>query len=393
MATRGWLTWAVGGLAVVLVVGGAGFFGFAPAIVESNMNRIEETELPEVGAEARALHETLFVADLHSDTLLWQRDLLQRGSRGHLDLPRLMEGNVGLQVFSSVSKTPRGQNYDSNPADTDNITLLSIAQLQPPATWFSIFERSMFHAEKLRDAASRSDGRLRLVTTRGELARLVADRKAGRDVVGVLFSLEGLQNLEGRIDNLQRLYDAGARMAGFTHFFDNEVAGSMHGEHKGGLTPLGRRVFREMERLGMVVDVAHASHPAIAEMLAMATRPVIASHGGVQATCAVNRNLADDEIRGIARTGGVIGIGYWDAAICRLSPTAVVDAIEHVVKVGGIETAALGSDFDGATTVAWGTSQLSLITQELINRGFSEGDIAAIMGGNTVRVLLEALPD
>lgn len=87
MATRGWLTWAVGGLAVVLVVGGAGFFGFAPAIVESNMNRIEETELPEVGAEARALHETLFVADLHSDTLLWQRDLLQRGSRGHLDLP------------------------------------------------------------------------------------------------------------------------------------------------------------------------------------------------------------------------------------------------------------------------------------------------------------------
>lgn len=75
MATRGWLTWAVGGLAVVLVVGGAGFFGFAPAIVESNMNRIEETELPEVGAEARALHETLFVADLHSDTLLWQRDL------------------------------------------------------------------------------------------------------------------------------------------------------------------------------------------------------------------------------------------------------------------------------------------------------------------------------
>ncbi|MDF1489732.1 dipeptidase [Tessaracoccus caeni] len=378
---------------LILVVGLGGFFAFAPPIVESSMNKVADVEIDEPSREARVLHETLFIADMHSDTLMWRRDPLKRADRGHMDLPRLQEGNVGLQVFSSVSKTPKGQNYDSNSADTDNITLLSFAQLQPPRTWFSVFERSMYHAEKLHNAAERSRGGLRVITTEGELEQLIADRQDGKKVVGALFSLEGLQNLEGDFANLQKLYDAGARMAGFTHFFDNEVAGSMHGEEKGGLTDLGREVLREMERLGMVVDVAHASHAAIAEMLAMATKPVVASHGGVQATCDVNRNLNDDEIRGIAATGGVVGIGYWDAAVCELSPAAVVDAIEHVIEVGGIETAALGSDFDGATTVGWDTSQLVVITQELMNRGYRDDEIAAIMGGNTLRVLLEVLPE
>jgi microsomal dipeptidase-like Zn-dependent dipeptidase len=182
------------------------------------------------------------------------------------------------------------------------------------------------------------------------------------------------------------------RMANFTHFFDNEVAGSMHGVDKGGLTALGEQVFDEMERRGVVIDIAHASPTAVAEMLARATRPLVSSHGGVQGTCEVNRNLSDEQIRGVAATGGVVGIGYWDAAICQLTPAAVVDAIEHVIEVGGIETAALGSDYDGATTVAWDTSQIAVITQELRNRGHSDADIAAILGGNTIRVLSEVLP-
>ena len=128
-------------------------------------------------------------------------------------------------------------------------------------------------------------------------------------------------------------------------------------------------------------------------MLQRATRPLVASHGGVQATCNVNRNLTDDEIRGIARTGGVVGVGYWDAAVCELTPKAVVDAIEHVIEVGGIETAALGSDYDGAVTVGWDTSDLAVITQELLDRGRSEAEIAAIMGGNTLRVLRAVLPE
>jgi microsomal dipeptidase-like Zn-dependent dipeptidase len=310
-----------------------------------------------------------------------------------VDLPRLREGHVALQVFSSVSKSPKGQNYESNTGDTDNITLLSIVQLQPPRTWGSLLQRSLHHAGKLEQAAKDSAGALILIRSKADVDRLVAAREAGQDVTGALFSVEGLQNLEGRLENLDQLEAAGMRMAGFTHFFDNEVAGSMHGVDKGGLTDLGREAFDAMEQRGIIVDIAHASHTAIDEMLQRATRPLVASHGGVQATCNVNRNLTDDEIRGIARTGGVVGVGYWDAAICELTPKAVVDAIEHVIAIGGIETAALGSDYDGAVTVAWDTSDLAVITQELLDRGHSADEIAAIMGGNTLRVFRAVLPE
>lgn len=390
---RRWLRRLLWTLTALVVVGLAGFFALAPGIVEKGMNQVADVDLPGVSAEARSVHDGLTIVDMHSDTLMWDRDLLDRGSRGHMDLPRLEEGNVALQVFSSVSKSPKDQNYDANSDESDNITLLSFAQLQPPKTWTSLLERSLYHADKLERAAERSDGRLVLVRTKADLASLLAARAAGEQVTGALFSLEGLHDLEGDFDNLQVLYDAGARMAGFTHFFDNEVSGSMHGEEKGGLTDLGREVLAEMERLGMVVDIAHASPAAVTEILQAATRPVVSSHGGVQATCDANRNLTDDQIRGVAATGGVVGIGYWDAAVCDLTPAAVVDAIEHVIEVGGLETAALGSDYDGATTVAWDTSQIAVITQELLDRGHSEQEIAAIMGGNTLRVLGQVLPD
>lgn len=379
-------------LALVVVLAIA-FFSYAPGKIERMRNRIEPAELPEVTADTQRLHDSLQVIDMHSDTLMWDRDLLERADRGHMDLPRLEDGNVALQVFSSVSKSPKGQNYDSNPTDAgDNITLLAIAQLQPFRTWGSLLERSLYHAGKLRDAADESDGALRLIRTRADLDQLIADRADGKEVTGALFSVEGLHNLEGDIANLDELDDAGMRMAGFTHFFDNEVAGSMHGEDKGGLTDLGREVFAQMEERGIVVDIAHASHEAVAEMLDLATKPVVLSHGGVQATCDVNRNLTDEEVRGVAATGGVVGVGYWDAAVCDLTVRAVVDAIDHVVEVGGIETAALGSDYDGATTVGWDTTHLAAITQELVDRGYDDTEIAAIMGGNTLRVLRAVLP-
>lgn len=391
--SRRWLRRALVGVAVLVPVAAVAFFALAPGIVERAQNQVVDADLPAVTPQTQALHDSLQIADMHSDTLMWDRDLLERSSRGHMDLPRLQDGNVALQVFSSVSKSPKGQNYDANTADTDNITLLTFAQLQPPRTWGSLLQRSLYHAEKLEKAAADSDGTLRVIRTRGDLDTLLADREAGQDVTGALFSVEGLQNLEGNIENFDALYDAGMRMAGFAHFFDNEAVGSMHGVEQGGLTDLGRAAFAEMERRGVIVDIAHSSHTAIAEMLALATKPVVASHGGVQATCNVNRNLTDDEIRGVAATGGVVGIGYWDAAVCELTPAAVVDAIEHVIAVGGLQTAALGSDYDGATTVAWDTSEIAVITQELRDRGRSDDEIRAIMGGNTFRVMGQVLPE
>jgi microsomal dipeptidase-like Zn-dependent dipeptidase len=166
----------------------------------------------------------------------------------------------------------------------------------------------------------------------------------------------------------------------------------MHGLKKGGLTTLGRKVVAELERRHIVIDIAHSSHKAVAEVLAMATRPVVSSHGGVQAVCKVNRNLTDEEIRGVAKTGGVVGIGYWEGAVCSTAPAKVADAIAHIRDLVGIDYVGLGSDFDGATTTGFDTSKLALVTQALIDRGFTEADIAKVMGGNVLRVLGQVLP-
>lgn len=384
---RRFLKW----FSILVVAALAGFFLFGPGVVERSMNKVVPVAAT-ASPRALALHKTLAIADMHSDTLMWQRNLLDRAKRGHVDLPRLEDGHVALQVFSSVSKTPKGQNYDANGADSDNITLLTFAQLQPPRTWTSILERSLFHAQKLQRAADNSGGRLRFIRTSQDLSRLLADRAAGKQLTGALFSVEGLQNLEGKLSNLDRLQAAGMRMAGLTHFFDNEVAGSMHGLKKGGLTPLGRTVVGELERRHIVIDIAHSSHKTVADVLAMATRPVVSSHGGVQATCKVNRNLTNEEIRGIAKTGGVIGIGYWDAAVCGTAPAKVAEAIAHVHDLVGIDYVGLGSDFDGATTTGFDTAKLVLVTQALIDRGFTDADIAKVMGGNVLRVLGQVLP-
>jgi microsomal dipeptidase-like Zn-dependent dipeptidase len=377
----------VWGIVVVVLVAIVGFFALGPGMVERSMNRIDGQPLIPVSEQAQALHKTLTIVDLHSDTLMWKRSLLSDNAGGHEDLGRLEKGNVALQVFSSVTKTPKGQNYDSNTDETDNISTLVIAQLQPMRTWGSLLERSLWHAEKLERAVAKSDGRLEQVTGDASLAKLLADRTGAKKPVGAMLSVEGLQNLEGDLDNLDRLHQAGFRMASMTHFFDNDLAGSMHGVKKGGLTPKGREAVRRMERLGMIVDVAHCSHACVADILGMATRPVVSSHGGVQATCKVNRNLTDEEIRGVAKTGGVVGIGYWDAAVCGTSPRDTARAMKHVRDLVGIDHVALGSDYDGATTVRFDTSQLTQITQALLDEGFSEDDIRKAMGLNALRVI------
>ena len=377
--------------ATLIAAAALGFFGFAPGYVEGAMNQIDGKPLIVVSDEAKALHKTLNIVDLHSDTLMWNRDLNDSASRGHMDLPRLQEGNVALQLFSSVTKTPKNQNYDGNGADTDNVTLLTIAQLQPVKTWSSLTERSLYHAQKRDAAVAGSKGAIKAVDTAGQMEALLVARQKDKRAVGAMLTIEGLQNLEGKAANLDRLYDAGFRMAGLTHFFDNELAGSMHGLKKGGLTPFGRDIVRRMEAKGMIIDIAHLSHKGVAEILAMATRPVVSSHGGVQATCNVNRNLTDDEVRGVAKTGGIIGIGYWDGALCDTSPREAAKAMKHVRDLVGIQHVALGSDYDGATTVRFDTSQLVQVTQALMDEGFTAQEIRAVMGENALRVIRAGL--
>lgn len=374
-------------LLALLGIGGialAGFLIFGPAWFDKQTNMIDGKPLPEISADAQKLHDSLMIVDLHGDTLLWKRKITDSTDYGHIDLDRMEAGNVGLQIFSSVTKTPKGQNYDSNSADTDNITLLAITQLQPMRTWFSLLERQLYHAEKLDKAVAVSGGRLVSISKPEHLARL--DKS-----IGVLFSAEGLQTLEGDRANLKKLYASGMRMAGMVHFFDNELAGSMHGIEKGGLTDFGRTIIRDMEDMGMIVDIAHSSHATVADILKMAKRPVVSSHGGVQAVCGVNRNLTDAEIKGVAATGGIIGLGYWDGAMCNTDPATVAKAVKHVRDLVGIEHVALGSDFDGAVTTRFDASGIVQITQALMDAGFTEAEIRAVMGLNALRVIKAGL--
>jgi len=383
-----WAFWTIIGLGLFVI------FGVLPGLTDRNINTLDRTQpLPEISAAAQTLHDSLMIVDLHADSLLWRRDLSQRLDHGHLDLVRLREGNVGIQVFGSVTKTPSDQNYDSNDADSDMITPLVVTALQPPVTWASLYQRSVYHAHKLDALAAANPSQFRVLRTKSDLQAILGNRAAGGGLIGGLLALEGAQALEGSLENLETLFTAGYRMVGLAHFFDNEVAGSMHGVEKYGLTSLGKRVVRRAEQLGMAVDIAHASPEAMREVLDMAVRPVVVSHTGVRATCDTNRNLTDDEIRRVAATGGMIGIGYWEGAVCDTTPAGIVAAMSHVRELVGADFLALGSDFDGATQTRFDTSELAVITQALLDAGFTETEIRGVMGENAVRIFRNILPE
>jgi membrane dipeptidase len=379
-------------LGSLLLIAVVAFFTLLSGVADRGANTVDRSiPLPAV-TSAMKLHQRLTVVDLHADPLLWRRNLLQELDHGHVDLPRLLRGNVAIQVFGAATKSPVGQNYDANPGDTDQLTMLVAANMQPLRTWGSLYQRALFQAQKLHDLADAAPDKLRFIGSRSDLEGLLQARLRGAAIVGGMLGLEGAHALEGDINKLEGLFTAGYRLLGLAHFFDNEIAGSMHGMEKYGLTPLGREVVRKAEAMGMIIDIAHSSPATITEVLAMATRPVVVSHGGVKATCDTNRNLTDEQILAIARNGGLIGVGYWDGAVCDITTASIVAAMSHIRRLVGVEYIGLGSDFDGGTQTAFDTSELAVITQQLLDQHYSETDIALIMGGNAVRLFRQYLP-
>lgn len=377
----------------MLLIAGFVFFGVLPDVVGERMNRVIYPPPYEATSQARTLHDSILVADLHGDSLLWNRDLTMRGY-GQIDIPRLVEGNVALQAFTVVTKVPAGQNIESNPADArDNITLLAISQRWPVATWTSLKARALYQADRLHALERRSGGKLVIVKSAKDLRDVLERRESDPKLVAGFLGIEGLHCLEGDRANIRELFSAGYRMMAPTHFFDNKVAGSAHGVAKGGLTPFGREVVRELEERSILIDLAHASTKTIDDVLEMTSRPVVVSHTGVRGTCDNQRNLSDRHIRGIAETGGVIGIGVWETAVCGASAIEVADAMRYVADLVGVEHVALGTDFDGAIAAPFDVTGLVQVTDALLAQEFSEEDVAAIMGGNTVRVLLDTLPE
>lgn len=371
----------------------AGFFLLAPQWVDRNANQVFGDPGRAPTPETRALHAQLIVGDLHADSALWGKDLLRRNTWGQVDLPRLIEGGATLQMFTTVTKSPRGQNYEQNAADAaDNITLLAMAQRWPAETYDSLFARAMLQADRVTAAAAQHP-QLTLITSQSELSQLLAQRRRGDAVVGALLGTEGSHALDGKLENIDRLYAAGFRMMGLQHFFDNRLGGSLHGESQSGLTPFGERAVHSMTEKGVMIDVAHSSEATVRDTLRVSDgAALIVSHTGFNGHCASPRNISDETMALITEAGGLIGVGFWADVTCGEGINAIADAIRYGIDQFGIDHIALGSDWDGSVTTPIDASQLPHLTQALLDKGLSEAEVRAVMGGNMARFLAEHLP-
>jgi microsomal dipeptidase-like Zn-dependent dipeptidase len=413
---------------------------FGPVLVDREANATYDGGLPrDVTAAEHALHRSLFIADLHADTLLWNRGILTQSGRGHLDLPRLIQANVALQVFSVVTTVPfrtrrtgaDGKEESCNAADGfDTTALLRIVQAKAPGRWFDAEAAALAQARELHGLSETSRDLRELNKNAPELMqifdvhdleRLIARRRAGDAVVGAVLAIEGAHWIKGSEADIAaavtRLYVAGFRMVGPIHRFDNALGRSSEGCGGGpALTESGAAFLREADRQGIIIDLAHADDATLLAALPGRQWPVAVSHTGIRRLCEakqgcrLSRNLSDEAVQAIARNGGLIGIGYWTGAVGRGS-SRIADAFEAALDVleapdfvaemrsGGrhyepLEHLALGSDFDGASLTPFDVTGLDGLTATLARRAarLDEKALRLIAGVNACRMLALRLP-
>ena len=377
-------------LVILLLVSGRIFL---PSWLDKQMNPVSDHLPFVVSDKARDLHKTLLIGDWHSDSALWNRNLSKTYDYGHEDIPRMQKGNIALQMFTTVTKSPSGQNYDSNETvSRDNITSLAIVQGWPIKTWSSLTERAIFQAEKIRDLSLRDSENLMLIESQSDLKQFMIKRELNPTLIGALIGTEGSHALDGDLNNIERLYNKGFRMMSLHHFFDNKLGGSLHGVTGQGLTDFGRQSIVEMLRLNIIIDVSHSSENVVKGVLDITNRPIVVSHTGFNGHCESPRNINDGLMQSIAKKGGLIGVGFWDGAVCDNTPKSVAEAIVYGIELIGVDHVALGSDFDGAITPGFDSSELVAITHELLELGLSDFQIRKVMGGNMFAFLQQNLP-
>ena len=371
----------------------AAFFLLGPQWVDRNSNQVMGDPGRAPTPETRAFHEQLIVGDLHADSALWGKDLLHRNDWGQVDLPRLIAGGATLQMFTTVTKSPRGQNYEQNASDAaDNITLLAMAQRWPAETYDSLFARALLQAGRVQATAEQSP-QLMLISNQTDLNDLLAQRGRGNSIIGALLGTEGSHALDGKLENIDELYDAGFRMMGLHHFFDNRLGGSLHGESQAGLTPFGEQAVLNMQKKGIVIDVAHSSEATVRDTLRLTDgAALIVSHTGFNGHCPSPRNISDETMALITEAGGLVGVGFWADVTCGQGIDAIAGAIQYGVERFGVNHIALGSDWDGSVTTPIDASQLPHLTQALLDAGLTQAEVRAVMGGNMVRFLAQHLP-
>lgn len=403
--------------------------------VDARLNAVAEEPVPSPPESHLAFHRRLFVADLHADTLLWNRDLLDRGRFGHTDVPRFRAGGVDLQVLAAVTQTPPERRLRDDPErrghcisgdDVNLAALLSVVQGRPVETWFDRRARALHQAARLQAAVDRSAGsgtEILIVRDADDLRRLVAAERAGREVIGAVLALEGthwIGETNGSTaiapQEVQRLFDAGFRMLALTHRFDNALAGASEGCTRGGLTEIGRAVLSKALDLGMVIDLAHLSPAAFEDTLrfmedrrrtGQRVSPPVVSHTGIQESCAGrcywHRNLSAVEVARVAALGGVVGIGFWPEAVGSEGRASILRAFAEAsaaLRRNSLDPwnhLAFGSDYDGSVEVPFDVSGLPTLTHALLQGGQGAPPIpidalTRVAGANVCRVLATGLP-
>jgi membrane dipeptidase len=323
---------------------------------------------------ARALHDETCVFDLHADTpKLLERgwDLAVRHKRpvpwfGHLDLPRMQAGGLGAQFFGmwTFPKPQRG----------------SAASVHR-------------QIDALEAACERSPDRIVRCRSRADVA---AARATGR--VAALAGIEGAHALEGTLGNVEAFARRGVRYIGLLHFSRNELGYPAKGwgrDDSQGLTAFGHAVVEEMNRVGIIVDLAHVNRKGFFDAVLRSRTAPIVSHTGVAGVTAHWRNIDDEQIRAVADRGGVVGVIFAPRFLGGDDIDAVCDHLVHIIKVGGEGVPALGSDYDGMVRPPRGLediSDLPRLTAALLERGLSREGVKKLLGENALRVLADVPP-
>ena len=381
-------------------------------------------DVPEVSARALRVYRAAIVIDTHNDMPsrmlddAYDPDVRHPpgfGAReGHTDLPRLIESGLTAEFMSAWIDAP----YAARPGAS--------------------FERAMQHVSTIRAWVDRHPDRLTFATSAADVRRAKQEGK-----VAILIGVEGGHAIESSLDRLRDLHARGVRYLTLTWNNGLPWAGASigaDGTRTGGLTPFGREVVREMNRLGMLVDLSHVSDSTFFDAIAASSVPVIASHSSARALSDFPRNLSDEQLRAIARNGGVVNVNFYSrfldsayrvraeavdaqiaaarralrpgpdsaAAAAKLSArrdsliaalpqtpfSVLIDHIDHVARVAGVDHVGIGSDFDGVSALPVGmedVTRLPRIAQGLLDRGYSESDVAKMLGGNMLRVMERVL--
>lgn len=310
-----------------------------------------------------------YLVDGHCDTLTalekQKRTLGEKSSRGQLDLVRLLAGGVNVQFFAAFI-APRYK-------DTALKRCLSLID-----TFYSELQVNQ--------------DRMEVVLNRGDIQRIT-----GLNKVAAILAVEGGEALSGDLAMLRILYRLGVRSLTLTWNGRNEIGdGVGEGETGGGLSCFGQSVVRELNNLGMLIDVSHLHERGFWHVAAISKQPFAATHANSRAVCNHIRNLTDSQIGYLAKTGGVLGLTFVPDFIAArdASMEKLIRHIDHLAARFGVGCIGLGSDFDGMDECARGLEDVTCMPrlgEELAKRGYSDTDIASIMGGNWVRLLNQVL--